>query len=141
MKEQINEFDMTKKMMQMIRGGYKKVLTEAVDQTTSEDNDTISPSKGDAIFNDEYKKLSEMIDPSVEITNFKIYPIDKNAIIEGTMLNGRVTYRMELREDEVLIDTSSIGLNDTNNETLRKLQGFFKNWKDEWSKKITTEFK
>jgi len=45
-----------------------------------------------------------------------------------------------LREDEVQIDTDSIGLNDTNNEILRKLQGYFKNWKDEWAKKITTEF-
>lgn len=140
MKEQINEFDMTKKMMLMIRGGYKKVLTEAVDQTTSNNDDTISPTKGNSIFNDEYKKLSEMIDPSVQITNFKIYPVDNNVIIEGTLLNGRVKYRMVLREDEVQIDTDSIGLNDTNNEILRKLQGYFKNWKDEWAKKITTEF-
>ena len=143
MKEHINEHDNTKKMMDIIRGGYKLILTENDPQNmqpSTEEKDTISPKKGDSIFNDEYKKLSEMIDPSIEITNFKIYPVDKNAIIEGNLLNGRVEYRMELREDEAQIDTTSIGLNDSNNEIFKKLQGYFKNWKDEWSKKITTEF-
>jgi hypothetical protein len=46
---------------------------------------------------------------------------------------------MELSEDEAKVDTGTIGLNDDNNEILKKLQGYFKNWKNEWSKKITTE--
>jgi hypothetical protein len=146
MKENINEHDMTKKMMEVIRGGYRsKLITEAEEQP-SEDNtggdqkDTISPKEGDAVFNDEYKKLSEIVDPSVEITNFKIYPVDKNAIIEGNILNNRAQFKMELSEDEVKVDTGTIGLNDDNNEILKKLQGYFKNWKNEWAKKITTEF-
>jgi O-succinylbenzoate synthase len=92
------------------------------------------------VFNDEYKKLSEIVDPSAEITNFKIYPVDKNAIIEGNILNNRAQFKMELSEDEVKVDTGTIGLNDDNNEILKKLQGYFKNWKNEWAKKITTEF-
>jgi hypothetical protein len=47
---------------------------------------------------------------------------------------------MELSEDEAKVDTGTIGLNDDNNEILKKLQGYFKNWKNEWAKKITTEF-
>jgi len=147
MKENINEHDMTKKMMEVIRGGYRsKLITEAEEQP-SEDNtggdqkDTISPKEGDAVFNDEYKKLSEIVDPSVEITNFKIYPVDKNAIIEGNILNNRAQFKMELSEDEVKVDTGTIGLNDDNNEILKKFQGYFKNWKNEWAKKINTEFK
>ena len=141
MKDNINEHDMTKKMMDIIRGGYKfKLITEADEQNQAgepqtdlspdagDQKDTISPKKGDAVFNDEYKKLSEIVDPSAEITNFKIYPVDKNA------------FKMELKEDEVKIDTGTIGLNDDNNEILKKLQGYFKNWKNEWAKKITTEF-
>ena len=146
MKENINEHDMTKKMMEVIRGGYRsKLITEAEEQP-SEDNtggdqkDTISPKEGDAVFNDEYKKLSEIVDPSVEITNFKIYPVDKNAIIEGNILNNRAQFKMELSEDEVKVDTGTIGLNDDNNEILKKFQGYFKNWKNEWAKKINTEF-
>lgn len=131
----INEHDMTKKMMDVIRGGYKSKLIFEGDQ-----QDTITPTKGDAVFNDEYKKLSEIVDPSIEITNFKIYPVDKNAIIEGNMLSNRAQFKMELSQDEAKIDTGTIGLNDDNNEVLKKLQGYFKNWKNEWSKKITTEF-
>lgn len=147
----INEHDMTKKMMDIIRGGYKSKLINEADELgqtaepemtpdSGDQKDTISPTKGDAVFNDEYKKLSEIVDPSVEITNFKIYPIDKNAIIEGNILNNRAQFKMELSEDEVKVDTGTIGLNDDNNEILRKLQGYFKNWKNEWAKKITTEF-
>jgi hypothetical protein len=151
MEKNINEHDMTKKMMDIIRGGYKsRLITEADEQNPTaepemkpdvgDQKDTLSPKKGDAVFNDEYKKLSEIVDPSVEITNFKIYPIDKNAIIEGNILNNRAQFKMELSEDEAKVDTGTIGLNDDNNEILKKLQGYFKNWKNEWSKKITTEF-
>lgn len=151
MEKNINEHDMTKKMMDIIRGGYKsRLITEADEQNQTaepemkpdagDQKDTLSPKKGDAVFNDEYKKLSEIVDPSVEITNFKIYPVDKNAIIEGNILNNRAQFKMELTEDEVKVDTGTIGLNDDNNEILKKLQGYFKNWKNEWSKKITTEF-
>ncbi len=148
MKENINEHDMTKKMMDIIRGGYKSRLiseedqgqTAPSDRDIDNEKDTINVNKGDAVFNNEYKKLSETVDPSIDITNFKIYPVDKNAIIEGTLLNNRATFKMELTADEVLIDTGSIGLNDDNNEVLKKLQGYFKNWKDEWAKKITTEY-
>jgi hypothetical protein len=149
MKENINEHDMTKKMMDIIRGGYKsRLITEVEnqgqtapsDRNIDNEKDTINVNKGDAVFNNEYKKLSETVDPSIDITNFKIYPVDKNAIIEGTLLNNRATFKMELTADEVLIDTGSIGLNDDNNEILKKIQGYFKNWKDEWAKKITTEY-
>ena len=153
MKDNINEHDMTKKMMDIIRGGYKsRLITEADEQNQAatpqidlssdagDQKDTITPKRGDYVFNDEYKKLSEIVDPSAEITNFKIYPVDKNAIIEGNILSNRAQFKMELKEDEVKIDTGTIGLNDDNNEILKKLQGYFKNWKNEWSKKITTEF-
>ena len=146
MKENINEHDMTKKMMAVIRGGYKsRLINEADEQTqlspdSGDQKDTITPKKGDSVFNDEYKKLTEIVDPSADITNFKIYPIDKNAVIEGNILNNRAQFKMELISDEVKIDTGTIGLNDDNAEVLKKLQGYFKNWKTEWSKKITTEF-
>lgn len=154
MKEKINEHDMTKKMMEVIRGGFKTKLITEVEQSSQDissqmktappqkqdDSDTITPKKGDAVYNAEYEKLSETVDPSIDITNFKLYPVDKNAIIEGTLLNNRATFKMELTADEVVIDTGNIGLNDETSETLKKLQGYFKNWKNEWAKKITTEY-
>lgn len=147
-KENVNEHDMTKKMMDIIRGGYKvKLITEVEDQgqiapeiNADDEEDTINVNKGDAVFKEEYKKLSETVDPSIDITNFKIYVIDKNVIIEGTLLSNRATFKMELTSDEVFIDTGNIGLNDDTSEIFKKLQGYFKNWKNEWSKKITTEY-
>ena len=130
----IDEHDMTKKMVNIIRGDYKKILIE-------NQNDTLDISNGDPVYKDEYNKLSEIVDPSVDITNFKIYPVDRNVVIEGKLLNNKATFRMELINDEVTIDTGSIGLNNDNNEILRKLQGYFKNWKNEWSKKIVTDYK
>lgn len=153
MKEKINEHDMTKKMMDIVRGGFSTRLISEVQtgpeqdmgitapkQDEGERKDTINATKGDAVFKEEYKKLSEIVDPSIDITNFKIYPVDKNAIIEGNLLNNRASFKMELTADEVIVDTGSIGLNDDNNEILKKLQGYFKNWKNEWSKKITSEY-
>ena len=153
MKEKINEHDMTKKMMDIVRGGFNTRLVSEVQtgpeqdmgitapkQDEGERKDTINATKGDAVFKEEYKKLTEIVDPSIDITNFKIYPVDKNAIIEGNLLNNRATFKMELTADEVTVDTGSIGLNDDNNGILKKLQGYFKNWKNEWSKKITSEY-
>lgn len=147
-KVNINEHDMTKKMMEIIRGGYKsKLITEVEDQgqtapeiNADDEKDTINVNKGDAVYKEEYKKLSETVDPSIDITNFKIYPVAKNVIIEGNLLSNRATFKMELTADEVSIDTGNIGLNDDTSEILKKLQGYFKNWKNEWSKKITTEY-
>ena len=76
MKENINEHDMTKKMMDIMRGGYKnKLITEADEIEKAipiDDKDTLEPKKGDAVYSAELKKLQNIVDPSAEITNFKI---------------------------------------------------------------------
>jgi len=136
MKNNINEHDMTKKMMDVMRGGYsKKLITE---EEGSDEKDTISLEKGDDRYTSVYNEMTKIVDPSIEITNFKIYPVDKNVIVEGNFLNNHATFRMELRENEIEIDTTNIGLNDDNYEILRKFQGYFKNWKDDWSIKINS---
>lgn len=141
-KNNINEHDMTKKMMAVIRGGYRTLITEETDVSLdgSDQKDTLTPKKGDAVFSDDLKKLQDIVDPSVEIKNFKIYTVDKNVIIEGELINGRVKFTMSLRDDEPKIDTSLIDLTVSNNEILKKLIGYFKNWKDEWAIKLTNEY-
>lgn len=140
MKQTINEHDMTKHMMEIMRGGYKtKLLTE-------DDSDTMSPTKGDAVFNDELKKLQSTVDPRVEITNFKIYPTDSNVIIEGIFLKREnedtgIKFKMSLAAGEIETSMNNIDLSDKVSILLQKLKGYYENWVNEWALKLANEYK
>lgn len=156
MKETINEHDMTKAMMSIMRGGYKKLLKEDNPQETSMENsgqpvidvpsdkdDTITLQQGNAEYNQELKKLQDIVNPSGKITNFKIYPSDDNIIIEGTFLRNEaqdsgVKFTMALTAREVKIEM--LGQNDLDNEVsevLTKLKGYYGVWCNEWYKKLS----
>jgi hypothetical protein len=174
MKENINEHDKTKEMMEIIRNGFKsKIITEADETTQNQmapnnvlplevgddlpepidndepketEGDTISPVSGDAVFNDELKKLQDTVDPRVKITNFKIYPIDQNVIIEGTFLQRQseesgIKFKMDLAAGEIQTSMLDIELDDKVSLVLQKLRGYYENWVDEWALKLTNEYK
>lgn len=150
MKENINEHDMTKKMMEIIRGGYnEKLLKEENVQGLSPDQDdqkdTLTPVKGDSVFNDELKKLMDTVDSSAQIHQFKIYPSDRNVVIEGSVLEGEnegsgIKFKMVLKKREIQTSMEDIQLDDNVSIILQKLKGYYQNWCDEWSRKITTEY-
>lgn len=173
MKENINEHDMTKKMMDSIRNGFKTLVTEEVEQPETEvedadaetvagddlpepteeegiekeSEDTISPVSGDAVFNDELKKLQDTVNASAKITNFKIYPSDDNVMIEGAFLrneneNSGIHFTMALNAREVKLEMQgSNDLDDDVIDLLKKLKGYYKVWADEWYLKLTNEYK
>jgi len=150
MRENINEHDMTKKMMDVIRGGYKSKLITENDGTMTpegdEQKDTLSPKRGDAVFNDELKKLQNTVDPRVEITNFKIYPTDSNVIIEGIFLKKEnsdtgIKFKMSLASGEIETSMNNIELSDKVSLLLQKLKGYYENWVDEWALKLANEYK
>ena len=150
MKESINEHDMTKKMMDVIRGGYKDKLIIENDGTMApegdEQKDTLSPKRGDAVFNDELKKLQNTVDPRVEITNFKIYPTDGNVIIEGIFLKREnsdtgIKFKMSLASGEIETSMNNIDLSDKVSLLLTKLKGYYENWVNEWALKLDNEYK
>jgi hypothetical protein len=140
MKDRINEHDMTKKMMDVLRGGYKNILiSESDDQKDTKDYDSSSNT-----YQDELKKIKDTVDSSIEIDEFKSYinPDNKNVMMSGTMLFGKVKFRFELVRDEAELSTvEPYDLTDENNEKISKMVGYFKNWRDEWAKKITDEVK
>jgi hypothetical protein len=168
--EKLNEHDMTKKMMDVMRGGYKSLLTEFVDtpnmgtqqikqqpdpeQPTTkmvdtvdgpEPDGTLTPVQGDAVFNDELKKLQDTVDSSVEITNFKIYPSDKNIMIEGILeerntQDSGIKFRMELKAGEIKTSMSDVDLTDEISTILNALQGYYINWRKEWGTRLPTEY-
>ncbi len=156
MKERINEHDMTKRMMDIMRGGYKPLLSEevanmGVEATPSEgepeeSTDVITPVAGDAVFSDELKKLQDTVDPRVKITSFKIYPVDENVIIEGVFLQREkegtgITFRMSLAAGEIETSMNDIELSDKVSLLLQKLKGYYENWVDEWALKLPNEYR
>jgi len=150
MKEQINEHDKTKQMMEIMRGGYKAKLMLENDEQLRPDSDdqadTISPVKGDAVYQDELKKLQEIVDPRVEITNFKIYPTEGNVLIEGIFLkkesdNTGIKFKMSLVAGEIETSMNDIDLSDKVSLLLQKLKGYYENWINEWALKLANEYK
>jgi hypothetical protein len=148
MKEKINEHDMTKKMMETLRGGFvTKLIKEEEKVSVDQDDqkDTLTPKQGDAVFNDELNKLMDTVDASAQITLFKIYPKDRNVVIEGNLLEGEdedsgIRFNMSLKKREIETSMNNIELDDDISFILQKLKGYYKNWCDEWARKITTEY-
>ncbi len=155
MKDIINEHDHTKKMLDIIRGGYvdiNRIITEndaesdaptdAVNDTESDADNNLSPVEGDSIFNEELTKLRDTVDPKVKITNFKIYPNDDNVLIEGVFLQNEgldsgIKFKMKLEASEIEIKINAIDLTDKVLNLLQKLKGYYQNWVDEWAVKVT----
>ena len=135
----INEHDMTKKMMEIVRNG---LLTES-----NEGNDVISPTPNDPTYKDELKKFADTVDARVQITKFKIYPNDKNVQLEGRLDSG-INFFMDVKAMNLSISITDqqgnplrIYIDDAILGTIQKLDGYYKNWTDEWAKKLLTEYK
>jgi len=130
----INEHDMTKKMIDTIRGGYKTLLNEQEDSS-------INLKAGDQVFDDELKKFSDTVDPRVEFTLFNIYPNDQNVIITGKLDIG-IEFRMSKKDtDGLKIKTDNMDVNSDNTNILNKLNGYYQNWVRDWAEKLRTEYK
>jgi hypothetical protein len=157
MKESINEHDMTKRMMDIMRGGFKPLLKEneelvanepITNQTVNptEADDVVTPVVGDAVFNDELQKLRDTVSPRIKITSFKIFPTDENVIIDGVMEYKEsegtgITFKMSLAAGEVETSMNDIELNDNISVLLQKLKGYYENFRLEWSKKLPNEYR
>ena len=117
------------------------MLTEEVKQ-----DDTITPQSGDAVYNDELKKLQDTVDPRVKITSFKIYPNDENVIIEGVFLkredeDSGIHFKMSLNAGDVDTSMKNIELNDKVSLILTKIKGYYDNWADEWAVKMAQDYR
>ena len=136
----INEHDLTKKMIDVLR--TKSLISEA-----EEGNDVISPSEDSSEYKDEAKKLADTVDPRVQITKFKIYPRDRDVQFEGRLDSG-VNFFMSIKAMKL-----SISITDENGKpkiiyvdneliaTIQKLNGYYDNWSKEWAQKLNTEYK
>lgn len=169
MRENINEHDMTKKMMEVIRGGYKRNLIKEADelesQPTTETNnlnnepaennvqsvdsddqgDTITVQSSDSVFQDEAKKLRDIVGSSAKINDFKIFPTQGNVIISGVLNQGEgentgIQFIMSLLARKIQITMNNVEVDDEVDNELTKLRGHYKNFEEEWDNKMSTEY-
>lgn len=142
MKENINEHDMTKKMMDIMRGGFKNLLKE--DENNEYDRDyTMTIEPGSELFNQELAKFSKL-DVDVTLTEFKIYPNQQNVKVTGVYLanndatgNG-LTFTFMRNMEDPTYEMKGVNLQP---DFLDHFLGLFKTWKDEWIQLLATSYK
>lgn len=158
MKDRINEHEMTQKMMEIMRGGYKKLLSEAdgqfdpsstqvnpADMDTSqqapEPDDVIELKPGDATYESELKLMMDVVDGSVEFTSFNIYPSDRNVVIDGYLEkqeseDSGIFFKMALTASNIETSVVDVELTDTVNEILKRLTGYYPDFEKRWKTQI-----
>lgn len=128
---QINEHDITKKMLSITRNSIIKEdsePSEAIELTGVE-------------LDEEKKQFMEAVDNGTNFEVFKIYPKTENAIFAGN-INHKIEWQFSLAEDNGLYVTlNNVKLDNPTFDTLKKLMGYYQNWSDEWKKKIRVEYK
>ena len=135
----INEHDLTKKMIDILRNG---IITEGDDG-----GDVITPAPTDSVYREEVKKISDAVDPRIQITKFKIYPRDRNVEFEGRLDSG-INFFMSTKAMKLSIsitneqgEATRIYLDSDLLSTIQKLNGFYQNWTREWAQKLNTEYR
>lgn len=145
-KELINEHDQTKMMLDIIRYGIKYSDAKRINEN-EDSNDVITPAKNDGTYTEEYKKLSDSVDPSLQITKFKIYPKDRDVQLDGRLDSG-INFFMSTKAQKLKISITDdqeqaiqIYLDEQLLTIIQKLSGYYENWKNEWAQKLNTEYK
>lgn len=135
----LNEHDLTKKMIDVLRN--RQVLLEV------EEKDVVTPSEEDNEYKEEVKKISDSVDPRVQITKFKIYPRDRDVQFEGRLDSG-INFFMSTKAMKLSISITDENGNPTRIyldkeliSVIQKLNGFYENWTREWAQKLNTEYK
>jgi hypothetical protein len=162
MKDRINEHDMTKKMMSMIRGGYQTVLKEQ-----SKDIQAVDIEKNTPIYKDELKKIKEIVYPIATIKSITVSKQgdSKNVNMKVVFLEGDegsgisanqsdkqqmptwvnqdnrsgVYFELDLLkgyEDPIVKNISNPKLP----EILNKLEGYYDVWATEWAKQNIDDY-
>jgi hypothetical protein len=147
--ERLNEHDMTKKMMDVIRG-QKLIKEEETDElqpngSTAKD---ISFVKGQEEFDNTAKALRQ-IDGGAKLLSFKVYISSSPATyaeIEFSIPSG-FNFQCSTKTDrEFSISipsdagkTKKIYLDESLLSNMAKLRGFYLNWYKEWTEKLATD--
>lgn len=132
----------TRSMLKNIRKIKREQLLEQ--ESINNENDAqegIKPNDQD--YQTEIKKFKTQISPRVEVTTYLIYPETKNVVFGGKFNDiTEFSFEMSLSEkDGLYINTNNLQITDDIVTRIQKLNGYYKNWADEWSNKVISEYK
>jgi len=131
----LNEHDITMKMLNIIREN------SGVNQNSTPNNGVIQLSGEER--KAEEQKFREIIDGSTQFTVFNVYPEANNVVFGGVIQGmGGIEFQMTLEDSNGLYITgSNIQITDEVSDKIKKLKGFYDNWKSEWFQKLASEYK
>jgi hypothetical protein len=124
----INEHDFTKKILNSIRN--KKLIKEQEEG---------QPEGYEQEYKVEKDKFMDIVTPRVEFKSFNIYPDTGNVVFSGE-LDAGIDWEFS-KKDGLFVNAPNMELDDEVLEILKKINAYYTNWKDEWSKKMNTEYK
>lgn len=157
--EQLNEYDETKRTLDIVRGLRGKLIKEGdniFDKPEDDSNDTNQETEpitdepqdsGDAIkvddveLREENEKLSSIVSSS-KITAITVYPKTGSVVMVGTITNmNDAQFQFTYPEtDGCFFTANSMRLTKENAKEIGQLQGHYKNWCDEWAKGKMTDY-
>lgn len=105
----------------------------------SEEGDATKAEVSSQEVTDEENKFMDTVTPRVTFEEFNVYPDAANVSFSGKFDND-IEWQMS-KIDGLFVNASNIELDDEVLELLKKLNGYYQNWSDEWSKKLNTEYK
>lgn len=134
------ERSMLKNIREIQRGTYL-FENEDLEKDLTSDNDSVKPNDND--YQTEIKKFKTQITSRVEISTFLIYP-ETNNVVFGGVFNDITGFSFEMslsEKDGLYINCENLQINDDITQRLQKLNGYYKNWSEEWANKVISEYK
>lgn len=123
----INEHDLTKKILSSIRNN--KLIKEQEGQ----------PQGYEREYKVEKDKFMDIVTPRVKFKSFNIYPDTSNVVFSGQLDSG-IDWEFS-KKDGLFVNAPNMELDDDVLDALKKLNAYYNNWQNEWSKKMNTEYK
>lgn len=137
-KEQLDEHDMTKDMLAKIRNMKPineevvsgPLLTEGIE---GENEDVVKVDDDEA---SEQASIINDIVGGVDLKLYEVYPKDRNVVMVGVLDNG-IDFKFSKKEQAPYINVDNMKLDSETLETVKRLEGYYKSWVEDWNKKIS----
>ena len=132
----LDEHDMTKKMIGVInefKDSSPSDIGTQEEDTIANTNDVIAVE--DDAFGEEEEKIRSIVG-SVELKLYEVYPKDRNVVMVGVLDVSGIEFKFSKNEGAPYINVDNMKLDPQTLEIIKRLEGYYEGWIDDWSKKI-----